>query len=57
MLVTLVFEKETKNTVRFTEEGPQINHCIGSLYLKKEKIEGTPLQDAKVITVDLDAER
>lgn len=53
MKVTLTFEKETKNTVKYTELGKPEGHSIGSLYLKKAKTENTPLQGVKVINIEV----
>ena len=53
--ITLTAEKETKNTVRFTEvlEGKLTNPVIGTLYIPKETLKTMGWEEGDDITIDL----
>ena len=47
---TFVLSRETKGTYRYDEEGPEISHMIGALYIKKSAAGIEPAQKI-VVTV------
>lgn len=55
MVVKFTFDKETKNTIKFTEEGDADSHKVGSLYVKKDALDAAKMKDAKSIEVTIKA--
>lgn len=53
--VTFAMERETKNTVRFTEvlQGKMTNPVVGTIYIQKDALKAKGWEDGKGITIDI----
>lgn len=47
-----VTERETKNTVRFREDGPEDQHKIGTLYVQKSELQKLGNPNKLLVTVE-----
>jgi len=49
-------EKETRRTVRFMEDGPEHEHVVGGLYVRKEALIGLGNPDQLAVVIGTPAE-